>query len=252
MREHRADTAAGALCWALASISAVMPSGCGASASGDYVVVSPGQTVLPAPESAWQPPETLVADLRACVKEHAGDLKTYSHHTKFDLTVTEAGAVERVDLRSSTLHHSALESCIAGVLATLSLPASELPLRTSEPVSGGERMRSEGQPLGVVQVIAGVALGPIIIVAAGVTLGVAIVVAATEEAIEAAKRRRRRQEEVCTDLWMECTASRNQPEWNQEIFGKKKDCESCRQECEKDKGVWPQYKCPRPGTSAPN
>ena len=244
MREHRAGAAVGALCWGLASISAVMPAGCGAPASGDYVVVSPGQTVLPAPESAWQPPEALVADLRACVKEHAGDLKTYSHHTKFDVTVTEEGAVERVDLRSSTLHHSALESCIAGVLATLSLPASELPLRTSEPVSGGERMRSEGQPLGVVQVIAGVALGPIIIVAAGVTLGVAIVVAATEEAIEAAKRKRRRIEDMCMERLVECVADPWQPKWNQEIFGDKKQCEACVALC-KARGSWPEDKCPR-------
>lgn len=106
--------------------------------------------------------------------------------------------------------------------------------------------------MGVAIVIAGVALGPIIVVAAGVTLGVAIVVVATEEAIEAAKRRRRRIEDKCTDLFLECAASRQQPEWNREIFGDIKQCEACLFDCKDRGGVWSEKKCPRPGTPAPN
>lgn len=231
MRNQRTGAFLGAFCWALASVSAVMPVGCGAAATEDYAVVSSGQTVLSpsAAESPWQPPEAVVADLKACVKQHAGELKTYSHHTKFELKVAEEGDVERVDLRTSTLRHAALETCISDVLAKLSLPLSEIPLRSSEPVSGGERMRSEGQPLGVVIVVAGVALGPIIIVAAGVTLAVAIVAVATDEAIEAARRRTKR-EKWCYERIYRCV-------------GNHLECSACFNECKKD-GVWDERKCP--------
>lgn len=124
MAKLRSIRTVGAWMVACAATSALTPLGCGA-AQEDYAVVSTGQTMLaPAPENMWQPPEAIVAELRGCVKEHARDLKTYSHHTKFDLRVTEAGEVQSIDMQSSTLHHSALESCIGDVLKKLSIPSS--------------------------------------------------------------------------------------------------------------------------------
>ena len=73
-------------------------------------------------------------------------------------------------------------------------------------------------------------LFPIIIVAAGVTLGVAIVVAATEEAIEAAKRRSKR-EKWCYEQLYTCLDVRPGI------------CNECFREC-KNTGVWDNRKCP--------
>jgi hypothetical protein len=176
---------------------------------------------------------------------HVHDLKTYAHDVSFNATVTERGEVQGITLHSSTLHHQGIESCAMQALASLPIPLSVFPLRSSEPVSGGESMRYSREPLGVVQAAGGVImLGPIIIIAAGVTLGVYILAVATEETIEAATRKRKI-DQACNPPFNECLGNQKQPDWNIGDFGTGKDCLSCLWECRAEGGIWPNYKCPR-------
>jgi RHS repeat-associated protein len=48
----------------------------------------------------------------------------------------------------------------------------------------------------------------------------------------------------CNEYFQECLENPWQPEWNRENFGPRKDCLSCKWECEGNNGVWPAYKCP--------
>jgi hypothetical protein len=195
----------------------------------------------------WVTPEAVVQTMRGCVKEHASELKTYSHETKFDLTVNEDGAVHGVKLHSSTLHHAAIESCLSKALAGLSIPPSMFPMRSSpssQPFSGGESMRETRAPLGIAQVAGPIIVfGPLILIAAGVTLGVYVAVVVTEETIEAVKRSRRI-DQACDPQYQACNMNPDQPDWNIGNFGKQKSCLFCLWECRKDQGVWPNYKCP--------
>lgn len=184
--------------------------------------------------------------MQACAKTHARELKTYNHAAKFDLRVTDTGDVEKVELRSSTLHHETLESCLMQALTTVSIPSSALTLRSSGPISGGESSLESRENLGIVQVLGGaVAAGPVILIAAGVTIAVYVAAVATDAAIEAAKRRRQI-DLACDPLFHECLSYPNQPDWNIGDFGAGKDCLSCLGECRLEKGIWPNYKCPRP------
>jgi hypothetical protein len=228
-----------------------LPLGCGA-AQEEYTEVrhAPEPSVEPQPEH-WSASEAMTEELRGCVKQHAHELKKYSHQAKFDISVNEEGLVQEVSVRSSTLRHAGLEACLSGVLKNVSVPSSMLNLRSSGPISGGEAggetSREARNSLGVVQAAgAVVALGPVVIIAAGVTLGIYILAAAAEETIEAVKRRRK-VDLACDAAYAICAASRRQPDWNVELFGDFKDCEACRWACRNANGVWPTDKCPPPG-----
>ena len=226
----------------------LVPLGCG-GAEEEYTVVNHPQSEASA-VNEWTVPEPVVEQLRGCVKEHASELKTHSHDAKFELKVTERGDVQGVKVRSSTLHHDAMESCMMQALATLSIPPSVLPMRSSEPFSGGESTRHDKGPLGVVQAAGAVVIfGPIILIAAGVTLGVYILATSNEEVrdevLDAAKRTKK-VNKLCDAAFAVCQANDWQPDWNIEDFGPKKDCGSCREECRYNNGFWPDYKCPRP------
>ncbi len=223
---------------------AVVPLGCGGAQQEEYRSAAFPQQDSLSPADAWVMPEAVVEQLRGCVKKHASELRTYSHETRFDLTVTNDGAVNGIKIRSSTLHHEAIESCLTGALEGLSIPPSMFPVRSSsQPFSGGESMRHSRAPLGVVQAAgAVVVLAPIVIVAAGVTLGVYILAVAAEETIEAVKRNRKL-DTMCQGYLDHCVANRRQPPWNREMFGDWKQCEACFGYC-LDKKYWPTDKCP--------
>jgi hypothetical protein len=56
-------------------------------------------------------------------------------------------------------------------------------------------------------------------------------------------------EKKCMPKLVECLESPNQPEWNQGDFGLRKNCNDCYQLCiNRNKGNWPDDKCPSPGT----
>jgi len=190
-------------------------------------------------------PEVVVEGLRGCVKKHASELKTYSHEAKFEVKVTEGGEVQGVEVRNSTLHHDAMESCMMQALATLSIPPSALRMRSSEPVSGGESMRHEKGPLGVVQVAGAVVVAaPIILIALGVTLVVYVVATTDDEVLDAARRTKRTKklERMCDALLVECLGNTDLPPGSD--FGTKKHCGFCHGYC-LNEGYWPEDKCPR-------
>lgn len=219
---------------------ALLPLGCGGP-SENYTVVQ-GPASESAEAIAWSIPDTVVEQMRACAREHARELKTYSHEAKLDLMVTEDGEVQNVRLRSSTLHHDALESCLVKAVAAVSVPSSALTLRSSGPISGGESSPESRGPLGIAQVLGGaIAAGPVILIAAGVTIAVYAAAVATEEAIEAI-RRTRKLENMCDALVVECLADKRQPPGSE--FGTEKDCGACGRLC-KNYGYWPLDKCPR-------
>ncbi len=194
--------------------------------------------------SDWSFPESVTEPMRVCIKEHANELRTFSHVMKVEAKVPAGGGdVQEVKLRSSTLHHEGLESCLMQALTTLSIPSSVMPMRSSEPMSGGESLRDSRGPLGIAQVLAGsIAVGPVILMAAGVTLVVYVAAVATEEAI-AAVRRTQKLEKWCDALTLECFANIRLPPGS--IFGTHKDCGSCQAYCYKY-GLWENNKCPRP------
>lgn len=220
---------------------AMVPLGCG-GAQEEYPHAPQSQQETSSATNEWVMPEAVVEQLRGCVKQHASDLRTYSHETKFDLTVNNDGAVKGIKIRSSTLHHEAMESCLTGALAGLSIPPSMFPVRaSSEPFSGGESMRDMRGPLGIAQAAGGlVALGPLILIAAGVTLGVYVAVVVTEETIEAV-RRTQKLESMCQALLNQCLGDKWLPPGHD--FGTEKDCGSCYGICTK-RGYWPEDKCP--------
>ncbi|HRI68888.1 MAG TPA: hypothetical protein PK156_31880 [Polyangium sp.] len=237
---------------AFASVMAVglalglLPLGCGGASGEAYTMVqqpSSGSDVA----SAWTMPEAIVEDMRTCAREHARELHAHTHETKFELAVTEEGDVQKVMLRSSTLHHDELESCLMEALSKLSLPSSVLPLRSAGPVSGGESSPEARAQLGVAQAIGGaiVAAGPIILLAAGVTIAVYVAAVATEEAIEAISKLEKI-ERLCLALQAECLSNKRQPPERWSTWGEYKDCGACFRECKAEKGIWPDYKCPRP------
>ena len=153
------------------------------------------------------------------------------------------GVVQSVNLRRSTLHHEAIESCLSGALEGLSIPLSMLPERaSSEPFSGGESSQHSRVPLGIAQSVGGaiVALGPIILIAAGVTLGVYVAVAVTEETMEAVKRTQKL-ENMCQALLVACISDKWLPPGHE--YGVEKDCKVCNWRC-KNEGIWPYHMCP--------
>jgi len=229
------------------ALSAMMPLGCG-GAQDEYTVIYPssGLSSVPAAQE-WEVPEAIVETLRGCVKKHAGDVKGYRHEARFKLNLEEDGTVHEVEMQRSTLHLGKLESCLQEALAGLSIPASALSIRSSEPFSGGESQGKDRAFQGVVQAAAPVVvIAPIVVIAAGVTLGIYILAVATEETIETVKRRRGI-DLICEAAYDVCVTNRLQPDWNIDMFGPRKDCEACRRECRLANGTWPAYKCPPPG-----
>lgn len=218
------------------------PIGCGA-AQDDYIVVNHHGLALPPISAEPTIPEATVEQLEQCVRVHVADLRGHAHDVKLDIAVTEQGNVEEVQLRSSTLQHQSMESCMIHTLEQMSVPATIFHMRSSTPISGGESMLHDRGPIGFIQALGGtIALAPIVIIAAGVTIAVAV----TAEAADAL-RKRRRIEKLCMPWLLQCLGNKNQPDWNIGDFGLTKDCQSCFEECKHEKGIWPDYKCPRTG-----
>ncbi|MBK9264160.1 MAG: hypothetical protein IPM54_30715 [Polyangiaceae bacterium] len=232
--------------FAIASILVLTSFGCG----GAHVEHRPSSGFFDAPDQATVPEHT-VESLKECVRQHAGELTTYSHETRFTVDLTAEGTVSKVRLGKSTLSSGAMESCMMRALVEMSIPPLAIPLRSSEPFSGGEWMRHSKEPLGIAQAAGGLAaLGPIMIVAAGVTIAVYVAVVTVDETAEAIKRWRRI-ENLCMPWLNQCLMDNKQPSWNIGDFGTEKDCKSCFYECKHRGGHWPDYKCPRPGYRPP-
>jgi hypothetical protein len=162
-----------------------------------------------------------------------------SYAIVLDVDVTESGGVERVKIRDSIIGDGGIESCIVRALEGMQVPGYIVRrMMASHEVSP----RSRGAVGNVLVVGAAVELVPILIVAAGVTFIVAVSLHVGEEVAEAISKKK---EEKCMKLLVACLENPNQPEWNREIYGGKKDCGSCHGRCMKEKRGWPDEACPR-------
>ncbi|UQA58643.1 hypothetical protein [Polyangium aurulentum] len=217
---------------------AFTPVGCGGSEEGSYEPRHAGGSDGPTA------PASTVAQLEACAHGGVGSMKEGTYYAILvDADVGESGYVERVKVRDSDVAGQGIEACMVNALGAMQVPRYIVQrMIASGPVSPGSR-----GAMGNVMAAAGAAvtLVPIVIVAAGVTFIVAVTLHAAEEAVEASKRRRK-VERLCYPPLYECLENNQQPDWNRENFGTKKDCRVCFDECMKD-GAWPNYKCPRPG-----
>jgi hypothetical protein len=231
-------------------VLAMMPLACG-GAGEDYVMTNPSSRLPSALETNdWSAPELITEQMKGCVQKHARDLNGANHEARFQGRLTKEETVKEIKLQRSTFRHDELASCLQAVLAGMSIPLSALPLRSSEPFSGGESSNNGRAYQGVVQAAAPVVvIAPIILMAAGVTLAVYVAAVATEEAIEAVKRRRK-DNAMCMAAYDVCRSYNRQPDWNIDTFGQFKDCESCLGECKRH-GAWPEYKCPLLTTRGP-
>lgn len=87
---------------------------------------------------------------------------------------------------------------------------------------------------------------PVVIKAVELTVVVVVSAVIAVDVVETAKRRPTKVERECAELRDQCLSDPVQPDWNRETFGSTKGCLFCFWEC-KDKGAWPDYKCPRAG-----
>jgi hypothetical protein len=58
-------------------------------------------------------------------------------------------------------------------------------------------------------------------------------------------KRRRAAKKVCWPAYERCSG--NPYNCPNPLFGKKKPCLDCLNECVADDGIWPSYRCPDPG-----
>lgn len=214
-----------------------IPIGCG-GAREEYEVVSRPQA--PAPEPVQQEasfPNATLQELQTCI-EHRANLKLESSHTlQYNVMVNERGEVLKVKLGETTLQDMDIEKCFRQVIAAMTFSKDTLRLRSSGPISGGERMQREllgsseaENPL--------VFLGPIIVETGGakvlVDMGLMILagVVAIANALEEDDP-----EQVCQDRYMDCLLT--------DMGGRRghkfdhSRCQWCREACIRGKGVWP-------------
>lgn len=141
----------GVFAWFLvASVTVTLiPLGCGGTRE-DYVVVS--RPTTPAPEPPRQEariPDVTRRQLTACLDRRAGQWPESSYAVQYDAKATDRGKVLEVKLRDTTLHDTEVEGCLRKAIAAMTVPKEVLRLRSSGPVSGGERMtREQRGPLG--------------------------------------------------------------------------------------------------------
>jgi hypothetical protein len=192
-----------------------------------------------------QAPEATVAALTTCIKQGAARLTDDHYAILFDVHATDEDDAPTVTVKDSLLGDREIEACMVRALEDMPLPAQLRGMR-----SRGVTAQDRGL-MGTVGAGAGASLLPILITLAGVTVVVVVTYYAAEyvaeEVAEAINKRRLRYEKMCWPHFEWCRSNDNQPEWNREDFGDKKDCGACLRECKTEKGEWPDYKCPRPG-----
>jgi hypothetical protein len=236
-----------------AVLALTMGCGCGgtqAQPNENYEMIN--QTIA-TPETSPDPNEQeLVEKFKQCARDHARDFKSYSHRIQFLTGLADNGLVGDVEVEESTIKSEKIESCMKNALVGIVIKTDSRLGQLSGPRLDGYRSPRDRPPgsrgaIGVVQVAgAVVALGPIIVIAAGATIAVYL----TATTIDAVAKWRQI-EKLCTPWLMQCLGDPYQPGWNIDDFGPMKDCQKCYEECKHQKGVWPDYKCPRVGYRPP-
>lgn len=169
-----------------------------------------------------------IAAMQLCADKFAHRLPKTSdqYAVMYDLAVTGDGITVKV--KDSQISGMELEKCLTNVLERMEVPDS---MTSASRVSPQSR-----SAMGVVQVIAPIALLPIVLVAGGVTILVGVTIVVAAEAIEAL-RRRRTWENECDAQRAECLMS-NIADQPGGLF-KHTLCHMCREYCVKSGGKWP-------------
>lgn len=166
------------------------------------------EAVAPRVESAqeYQLPEAppgVEAALTACVEEGVGRIKDKHYAVLFNVTSTSDGHVDSATVRDSMLADRGIESCMAHVLAGMSLPESITTFRPPVPLSMTEVAPGSRGLVGNVAALGGVLVNlvPIVITAAGVTILVGIGVLIYRDAKDRERCRKVTQQciDKCTD-----------------------------------------------------
>ncbi|TKD13302.1 hypothetical protein [Polyangium fumosum] len=247
---RRERASGGRFAWAalLATCVAVCvaPMGCGSS---EEHAVAPERT-------QGSLPARTVRALQACAEEGTGRLRRQAYEIGFKVELTD-DRVQAVAPKGPRLDDAGLERCMMNALRTMA--DAGFSTDRTELVSYGGHLPARGVLANVTVLPEIVKLAEVVVAGPGgvtiVVVVVVVVIAAVvlsedkpqEEVVEAIKRWPRKVLEKCQPRFDECLGNQYQPDWNQEMFGEKKDCRSCFDECKKDKGQWPNYKCPPPG-----
>lgn len=160
---------------------------------------SPVYTVTPVhtAEDLPQMRESTIARLGECVQEYAPQMTPQAYSVRFEVRVTEDGAVQNVVTEDEQFFpHRDLQTCMKLALKSMSVPVEVF----QTPSTAGSVTPESRRHIGIAQALGGaVALGPIVIAVMGVTIGVVVVVAAVKTENERCKEVKERCIEHCSD-----------------------------------------------------
>lgn len=242
---------------------AFVPLGCGGSEEVFYPV--------PRPREEPKLPEEVARQLETCVKRASAPFPPAEGSTyviDFDVKVHKDGSVHAVETRDSMLGGHEVEACFGRVLAGMTLPKRTIAMGLARPRPRGAAAPPSRALLGQAVAIPNpFSLLPVIITVAAVCVAVWVTVqvvsTATADApplvtalpvasavptttaipVPTVAPGPLEIEAQCMPLLIECLENPTHPK--PKTWGPRKDCNACFQECKHQKGVWPDYKCPR-------
>jgi hypothetical protein len=216
---------------------AVMPIGCG-GAREDYELISRPAAQAPATgDQGAQFPEATTRQFKTCIERGAARLPK-SSSVRFDVEPNDAGRVVKVALRNSTVQDVEVEGCLREAIAEMTVPEQSLRIRSSGPVSGGERMTRERRgPLGSESD----SQNPFVLWGIVEMVGVDVLIEVGVGAIAAIGTlvipRKKDPNEECLDKYVACMDS---PLGNLVVDKRRHSlCQTCWNICLTNKGEWP-------------
>ncbi|HRI72466.1 MAG TPA: hypothetical protein PK156_49865 [Polyangium sp.] len=211
---------------------AFMPLGCGAAQDNYEVLSRPSEQASASVGQGSGIPDVTARELKSCI-EHGAARLPRSSAVRFDVEPNDAGRVVKIALHKSTVQDSEVEGCLRQAIAEMTVP-----MRSSGPVSGGERMRREQRgPLGsesessnpfvLWMVVEAVGVETLIEVGVGVIAAIATIVVPRE------KSPREKCQEPYSDCLMSSVASRRGSVHGHTL------CLWCFEACVGNGGTWP-------------
>ncbi|HRI72412.1 MAG TPA: hypothetical protein PK156_49595 [Polyangium sp.] len=214
---------------------AFMPVGCGAAQDNYEVLSRPSEQASASVGQGSGIPDVTARELKSCIENGAARLPK-SSAVRFDVEPNDAGKVVQFALRQSTLQDAEVEACVRQAIAEMTVPEHAVRMRSSGPVSGGERMtREQRGPIGsesdsnnpfvLWMVVEAVGVETIIEVGVGIIAAVGTLVLKKDP------------REECLDKYEACQNTplgrRQVDKWGTSL------CETCRKLCVDMGGAWP-------------
>lgn len=153
--------------------------------------------------------------------------------------MNDEGKILQVNLKDSTLQDSEIEGCFRAVIGAMKIPEEALELRSSGPVSGGERRRREQRaPMASESESPRIFLGPMIVEAVGIEVIIQVgvgIIAAVATLVDTTEKNPK---DRCRDHYVSCMDT---PLGSMRMGEKKgaSRCEWCRKKCQDNGGDWP-------------